>query len=286
MSNDLDEEFRQLRGARRRRRIITVSIIALLGMAPFLWIGSRYLVFWREEEEEVAKLRLTGEEKAELERLADKLGERASAGEAAWKAAATREALERVVVDEAPCDVTLQAPSIEAGKSYVQYGSIDGNYFGDWGLRLVRAGQEIGRCDDCASLRYQADAIREDLDRGRADRNTLERARRSAAGRGRDSSVVVLVDEEQQPAGGLGGRFVPGRVRGRAFLYSGGRQRFICAADIEATSSFAVNTRYSYMKDNFLDQMNKAAQAVSTSLQRDLEMQVRRAVADALRQIR
>jgi hypothetical protein len=199
----------------------------------------------------------------------------------AWQSA--RDRIDALEISEQPCNASLMAPTIEAAKSYVEYGSIDGNYFGSWSLRLVR-GEPIGESGSCAFDDWQAKRTREQLERGEADKDTLAWARQAVLTPGRGYQVIVLVDKESKPLK-TGDTFIPGRISGRAFVYSDELRRFVCGGPVDAMSSPNVNIRYTYMKDNFLDQESKSASAGQAALGRDLEVQVRRALGEQLHSI-
>jgi hypothetical protein len=276
----MDEDeilLRQLQAQRRRSRVIIVGFLCLLGIGPFVPIGWQYYQRWKEDQAN----KLTAAEAQELRGYLDRMSRERESCDQAWQSA--RDQIDSLKVSEAPCNASLMAPTSEAAKSYVEYGSIDGNYFGSWSLRLIRK-EPIGESSACAFSDWEAKQTRERLDRGDADKDTLAWARRAVVRPGRGYQVVVLVSDESKPMK-TGNSFIPGRISGRAFVYSDELRRFVCGGPVEAMSSPNVNIRYSYMKDNFMDQEYKSASAGQAALGRDLEVQVRRAVSEQLHSI-
>jgi hypothetical protein len=275
VDNSEEELLRQLAAQRRRGRRLLIGFLALLLVGPFVPIAWGYFRRWREEQ----AYRLDAKEAAELRRLLDQnRGERASC-QNAWRAAC--EKVEQLEPGPYPCNASLLAPADFSARSYVESGSIDGNYFGSWSLRLVRPGESLGDSSSCVGQEWAADELRKRLERGEADKDDLARARRTSGQRERGYQVLLLVRDERKPTG-LGETFIPGHVTGRAYLYSDGDRRFLCAGDVEAANSKDVKINYTYMQGNFLDQEMKSREAAKASLERDLQVQLRRAVADGL----
>jgi hypothetical protein len=279
--DEMDEDellLKQLQAQRRRSRVIIVAFLCVLGIGPLVPIGWQYYQRWKEAQAE----KLTPDEAKELRRYLDRMSQERESCDKAWQEATG--GIDSLKIAEGPCEASLMAPTPEAAKSYVEYGSIDGNYFGSWSLHLVRGGAPIGESSSCAFSEWEAKQTRERLDRGDADKDTLAWARRAVLRPGRGYQVVVLVASESKPMK-TGDSFIPGAISGRAFVYSDELRRFVCGGPIDAMSSPNVNIRYTYMKDNFLDKDYKAASAGQAALARDLEVQVRRAISEQLHDI-
>src|SRR5689334_6605879 len=129
----MDEDellLKQLQAQRRRSRVIIVAFLCILGIGPFVPIGWQYYQRWKEDQAN----KLTDDEAKELRGYLDRMSSERASCEKAWQTA--RDQMDTLKVSEQPCSSSLMAPTPEAAKSYVEYGSIDGNYFGSWSLRL------------------------------------------------------------------------------------------------------------------------------------------------------
>jgi hypothetical protein len=270
-----EELIRQLSGQKRRTRRLLIGFLSVLLIGPFVPFGWAYFRRWQEERAS----RLDDNEAAELKRLLDAgRGERLSC-QNAWRAACNQ--IQQLEPGPDPCNTPLMAPADFSAKSYVESGSIDGNYFGSWSLRLIRDGEPLGDSSGCAGQEWAADELRKRLERGEADKDDLAQARRSSGHREHGYQVLLRVHDERKPTS-LGETFIPGHVAGRAYLYSDGERRFLCAGDVAAANSPDVKINYTYMQGNFLDQEMKSRMAANGALERDLQVQLRKAVADGL----
>lgn len=260
----------------------------MLGLAilPFAWYALQLVLRSREEAAARAAAQLSAEERTEAEQLVGQAERALREADAEFSAGMSPEALARIKLDEgdAECPYRLAPPTLEAARSYVQYGSIDMNYFGSLSYMLRQPGEPIGESSTVAVRRYQLQRIGEALRAGRAEKHDLRALRELGTVRG--TSIVVLV-ESQVPALvssaiGPGVSYTAGRLAGRAYLYSFAQKRVACAGFIEAVNSPQLDIRFSYMKDNFLDKSSKQEQSAKAALERDLEVQIRRALAAGL----
>jgi hypothetical protein len=276
-----DADLEALLRATKRRRIMMFVTLGLVFGSPFMWMG--WTVFRRiqhQRQREEAQ-RATPADRAELKTLLGQLDAALKARDAQWEQATSAAALTKVKPTDEPCSVTLQAPDKSAGESYSQYGSIDGYYFGSWSLHEISSGEGAGECPSCGYQRSELERVRGELDSEALQKSAVEWARRSV--RYPDDEVVIFAVESRKKPVSLGDSFVPGVVSGRAYLYQGGR--ILCAGDVAAQSSTDVRTSFSYMKGNFLDESMKAREALNTALERDLTVQLRRAISGGLSSI-
>jgi hypothetical protein len=83
----------------------------------------------------------------------------------------------------------------------------------------------------------------------------------------------------------LSDSYLPGTVTGNAYLYSFRDRRIVCATALEVRSSVGIEVRYQYMQDNVADEMTKKDRAGQATLDRDLEVQLRYAIAAHIRAV-
>jgi hypothetical protein len=266
--------------ATRRGRRIKVTLVIVIALLPLGWvIWKNFAVrrtIARHEEEYRAKMALTASDKTELERSLVEARKAIEAGIAKFSVAVTPETLSALEDSGSPCPVRVTAPTMGAGDSYVKYGSIDGNYFGNASYRLVapgvpitsRAGYELEVLDD-VQKRYAA---------GSADKNDLDRVRRLTGGA---SDEIFVVGTRTDPIV-LGDSYEPGTVSGFVYVYSHRAGKVVCFAALTAQNTPQIEINYSYMKDNYTDELSKKRESALGTLSRDLEVQVRTQIAARL----
>jgi hypothetical protein len=286
--DDLEAQF--TRSLRRRRAIITVVLVAVVaGPFGYLWWRRHEVVVadeareaaWAERarvEEAYRNRPLSNDEAQALRQLAPATRQAVLDMRDAWQRGTTQDALDAVTPSGARCPERFSAPTIEAGKSYETYGSIDGNYFGSMHFRVVRTGEPIPEPEFARRL-AEVDAISARIAGGKLLRPDLEAL--SQLGRGEDE-LFVLVDQRTEPVVSLGG-YVAGQIVGTAYLYSQAQQRVICAGDIDAKNAPEVEISYTYHRDAPLDQQAKEREAATTTLARNLDIALRRAIATSMR---
>jgi hypothetical protein len=282
-------EFDDIEGfARANRR--RAKMYGVIGMAvfviPLAWVfydcHKKHQRIAERNAEYRKSLELTPEERETLKKRVTEVKVRIAEQQDAWKKVVTHEALAALKPSEAPCTMhKFEAPTVQAADSYVQYGSIDANYFGSYWVSRIRAGESFGV--PYASDLQAVQALEKKLVDGTANKNDE---------RSLDLENVIafmVVEKESAPivttsVAGLGG-FVPGELSGRVFVYSATAKRITCMADIAVTNSESIKFNYSYMEGNYLDKEMKMREAGKAQLERDLDVKLRQAVASQLRAI-
>lgn len=284
-----EEDAREAEALARKLRIrrrLAVLVPLLLLAAPFLWYSVRVGQHEARKQERTAANALDDGELVALQTALDRADERARAALDRWQEDVTPAALDGWRPGGTECAAGIAAPTRGAAESYIEHGSIDGNYFGRWSYRLLDGdGGVIAPAPALSSASVAIDRIRQRLASGEADRGDLERAARLASGRAWSREILVLlrVDERREPLFVRGGAdldsFVPGVIRGRAYAINVGTQRVVCVGDVAATNSPVID--FSYLSSSPLDESGKRSAAEST-LARDLEVELRRAIAASL----
>lgn len=271
---DEDEDLKALVRARKRRQWTLRLVIVGFFVAFFGMIAWNVSAPWRRHR---ARLLTSDEEQRLLVEL-DATEKRLLEQEHQWEEAASPERVAALAPGDAPCPLALVAPTSSAADSYVQYGSIDGNFFGNTSYSEVERGASLGKCGSCAWRREEVDKVRARLQEHELERGELRWAERHRGGViGNDVFLFVAERVDPQP---MGTSFSPGRVVGRAVIYSFDQGRFVCAADIDARNAASVMSRSSYLEGNFPDQQPKAGQSMRAALDRDLRVQVMKAIAE------
>jgi hypothetical protein len=287
-SDDLEAQF--VRSIRRRRAIFAVVFASLIA-SPFAYVWwQRHKVVvkneaWeaeqaeRERAEEAFRNRpLSADEARELRQLAPSTKQALLDMRDAWRRNVTPDALAAVVPTESRCPESFSAPTIGAGESYVKYGSIDGNYFGSMHYDVVRTGEPIPE-PAFARMLAEVEAISDRIAGGRLLRPDL--AALDKLGRG-DTELFVLADERAD-AIVTGDSYIAGKVAGTAYLYSHAQRRVICAADIDVKNAPEVEIRYTHRAGAVGDEEIQKYAAAKAVLERDMDVQLRRAIATSMR---
>jgi hypothetical protein len=281
-------EFDDIEGfARANRR--RAKMYGVIGMAvfviPLAWVfydcHKKHQRIAERNAEYRKSLELTPEEREILKKRVTEVKARIAEQQDAWKKVVTHEALAALKPSESPCTMhKFEAPTVQAADSYVQYGSIDANYFGSYWVSRIRAGESFGV--PYASDLQAVQALEKKLVDGTADRNDQ---------RSLDLENVIpfmVVEKESAPlvtsSGGLGG-FIPGELAGRVYVYSAASHSITCVADIAVTNSESIRFNYSYMEGNYADKEYKMREAGKAQLERDLDVKLRQAIATQLRAV-
>ncbi len=269
--------------AHRRKRQVRLFLLAAVIASPFVFLGWRcYSANEKIEAQREAyrkELALSEGERGSLRTSIAEARQRLAAAREGWTRAVTREALAAVAPGDGPCTLRLVAPTTQAAASYIRYGSIDGNYFGNIFFRSYPAGEPLQPLDIDEELQ-QLDKIAAGLEANTADRNDASRVRDIE-----DRSLFVVVERETKPlvTPGPAGGFTPGRIVGTAYVYSYSQQRITCAGALDVQNSESIEFDYSYMEDNVLDRNRREEEAAEATLHRDLAVRVRQALARDLR---
>lgn len=269
-------EARLRRSANRGRRVrlAILAVFGLVALAPLAAMGWRGYQSHRAREAAARAQLLDDRGTAELRELADALEQRTAAGEASWKTAMSPTAFSALDAGTTPCPRRLAAPTRDAADSYVKYASIDGNYFGGWGYRVVRPGQPV-TSGELAGAHTLIDHARAAIADGSGTRRLLAEVRSGLGG----FEVVVVEEPGSVKPVAIGDSFTGGTFVGHAYLYDHARRAIACVAEVNAKSSDSVSIRWSEISP--VDgNRERAAQA---ALGRDLEVQIRGAISAGLR---
>jgi hypothetical protein len=268
-------EARMLSSFARKRRTmaVLVGIVALACTSPAL-VCSYHLVDnqrqaarWRQAQE------LTPSERAEIAELLPRARAAIDESAAAWRAATADAALSRLQASTRACPYAYSAPTETAAASYVRYASIDGNYFGA-GYTTSTAGAPRS-----SSSLQAADDLLTPARVGSMSRHDLQSLRGVADGTYFTREVLVVADESSA-ARMDGDSYLSGRVLGRAYVYDFHQRAIVCVADLDAQSSEHLD--FEYWSTGSMNDFERT-QAANAALARDLEVQVRRAIAEGLR---
>lgn len=257
-----------------------MSILGLVIMSPFLWLGwnchkrAKQNDEWRAEARERNALSPT--EHGELERLLPELHAAVTRATKAFREDITPTTLAAAVPGEAPCP--QRAPGFEdlrddASSRYAYYGN---------GLELVKPGEQpLPRSvqSTASSLQDLEERIAKDEDG--PTKSHLESARALA---GELDLILIAVGARTEPMV-LADSYMPGTVRGTAYLYSVSARKIICAVDLAVENAPEVKIEYRTSTYDVTGSSNKRA-AATAELARDLALRTRRAVANGLRAVR
>lgn len=260
----------------RRKRRITRTIIALIALSPVVMIGMcvQDVCFPHAFDE---TFELDSEQRERITALMAESRAKAAQRDAAFVQG--RSGIGQLVPrpDLGPCSVRLPRNSSRPGRGWQAP---------SYRLRTVTAAEvpglqsAYGRSVEAGAAQYESD-----LDRSwyREDgpEDFMRRVEGFARAPGPVYEVIMVVQERRDPVGGSPTTgFIPGYVRGRAYLYHYDMGRVICAADIHAESSESVEYRTTTIAGgvNLGDPL-----AAYGALQADLQDQVRRTIARDLR---
>lgn len=251
--------------ANRRKRGIRFAILGLICAAPFLWVGyscqkqrARNAQYREEERERNA---LSPSEQAELDKLRADLK------------AAIPAAKKAFLEDVTPAKLAAAAPG--DARCARRSGDVAGYVF-------VKPG-EVPTPRDPESAAQSLVSLEEQLERN-ADgpmKWDLDRARSIADDL--DESVIV-VGERTDPVV-VGESFVPGQVRGTAYVYSSRKRKIVCAGDFEVQNSSEIAFQYTTSRYDVTGTGNKYS-AAQSKLDADLRDRTVKAIGEALRQVR
>lgn len=250
--------------ANRRKRGIRFAILGLVCAAPFLWVGYSCQkqraknAAYRDEER--ARNALSKEEQASLDKLLPEIGRSIQAASKAFAEDVTPATLGAAVPGEAGCRREI----------------------GTYGYLFVKPGEQPKPASLESAARSLADLeerIKSNEDG--ATKYELERAQGLAES---IDETVIVVGEQTEPAV-LGDSFVPGQVRGTAYVYSSRRRAIVCAGDFEAQNSSEIAFEYTTNRYDTLGTGNKHS-AAQDKLRSDLAERTRKAIGAALRQTR
>lgn len=276
---ELDPSAFLLAERRRRRRLALIIAALVLVPVGFLVASDLRLMLLRREA------LLGAEQRSELTRLLDAREAAARARVERWNAASQREALAALTFADAPCPLSLPAPTPVSAATYVKFGTRD-SAFGAWPLCILRPDARSEACAQAYAAPEEVVELRARLREGDVYTWDLEAAQ-SAAPPEEPSRVVLLVETEMpfKLREAIVGRlsFVPGALAGRAFLFVPAEGRFVCGAAVSAQNSQKVETEFDELggKPSRL----RTDEEARAALQRDLEVRVRLALPPAWRKL-
>lgn len=287
----LDEYEVAIRRAAFRRKVVTFGATAVFFLSPFGYIGWKLFEQHRAEVVAHEAELLDAAEQKEMDDLLAKADAALDTQEAKWKAATTPAALAAVKESDDDCSSAPSAPDAQSADSYIKYGSIDMSYFGNADYTLIKGGN-ASEADPVSYPRRRLADVRAKSSKKEATKDDLDTARSIVLGTG-GRAIFVDVSDETEPDVSFGpdvdgdGTFDPGSLHGRAYLYRVDEGRIVCAGDLEAESSPTVDVRYftttingSPITDTFARHEGEKA-----GVQRDFQVQIRRALATGLRAV-
>jgi hypothetical protein len=266
--------------ATRRSRTIKIALTLLVVGSPLLYVGyknyaKRAQIAERREAYERA-IALTDADRTELTAAIARTRKSIEDAAREFVNETTAAKLDALEDSGQPCHHGgLRGPTMGAGESYVKFGSIDLNYFGNARYRVVAPGTTVTPrvSGELATL----DDIAKQLAENKADKNDLDRVRRME--RSLDDDLFVV--GEMKPATVLADTYLPGQLSGFAYLYSYGEGRVVCFSALAVQNSETVEIRYRTTTPGDPIDYNRSA-AAREVLARDLEVQVRTAIAARL----
>jgi hypothetical protein len=248
----------------KTKRNVMIGLLVLVIAAPFLYVGNTC----REEQKKIDANKTASYEEpqlsdAELAAQAIAVTEarnKFAAAIEAWPAATKAEALAALKPSQTPCEYKLDAPTPKEVESFVKYGSVDDNYF-DKGAYMTFGFNEP------VLDKQLVMPLREVESMAGGGKTVPERLRRLPT-----HVVFAVIDKVVEPVPQAGTTFKPGEVVGRGYVFSIAQKRIVCAGAIDVRSTPTLVTP---PQNEEADQM----------LFRDLEMQIRQALASSLRAI-
>ncbi|MBA3499897.1 MAG: hypothetical protein M4D80_28505 [Myxococcota bacterium] len=238
------------------KRYVMIGLLVALIASPFIYVWNAR----REKQQQIDARANTYRppapvDRTEIDKAIEPVRRQLQAARVAWATATTPEVLAAIKPSANPCEYKFDAPTAKAAESFVKYGSVDANYFGKGAFVSFMAGEPVRDQLIAGPLR--------ELD-GLANKQQLSRMPTHA--------VFVIVDKEVEPIPGVGKAFTPGEVRGRSYVFSIAQAKLVCAGVVDVRNTPALETS---PQDEEAKQM----------LFRDLEMQIRGALATGLRAI-
>ena len=293
---EADEFEGHIARSKRRRTIVLVVVIGALITVPtgMLWWSHHQEVARHDADEARAKAAiardeaertrpLTAEETTELDTIADAMGRGLTKMRTAWSTI-DRATLGSLAPTDHPCSVKIAAPDPAAAERYVQKGAGDASpEVGAFDLAIVEPAAAI--LEPPSLVATETSYRRIDVkQRKRAD---LEAIRAIGLPK---PYLIVLVEQRAAPTV-VGNFYEPGRISGRAYLYSHAQGAVLCASTVDVRSSSTISTEFLSDKSvaktvavGIGSEPNERPAAIA-SLDRDLEVELWRALATSLRAV-
>ncbi|MFN0248420.1 MAG: hypothetical protein ACKV2T_16125 [Kofleriaceae bacterium] len=206
-----------------------------------------------------------------------------STGQKRWNERITPDALARALPGTAPCRYGWAAPSEQALIVDNMIVDIDPTTITSHRpstnfvrFRQYQPGAKVPP-DGLAEQAEIVEAIARRLDNGTADRTSLETLERMK----RDDLGQLVLVVQTKPAVKTGDRFLPGRVTGAAYYISAPEATVECMLPLDITNSDRVDMKYTQALGDPLAEHRAGAEA----LERDLTLQIHRAIANGMRAV-
>lgn len=242
------------------KRYVMIGLLALVIASPFLYV-------WNEKRQKQNRIDAQREryaqayqpaapvDRTKLDQAIAPVRQRFVAAREAWAAATTPDALAAVKPTDRPCEYAFVAPAENEVEGFVKYGNPDASYYTKGAFVTFGAGEIPSDLQIRGPLR-ELDLINSEAQLAKLPTH----------------AVFVIIDKDVQPVPGTGKAFTPGAVAGRSFVYSIAQAKLVCAGVVDVTNTPALETP---PQDAQAKQM----------LFRDLEVQIRKALAAGLRAI-
>jgi hypothetical protein len=267
----------------RRGRQVRMLVMALVISSPFLWLGWRCHQerakrdAWQEEARQ--RDMLSAAEKAELDKLLPELHRTIQAASKAFAEDVTPAKLGAIVPGDAPCPYSTRssADDLDAklGTHYAMLEASSQKYYkpGEQPVaeNLKTAAGSLADLETRIKQRDDAEPTKYDL----------ETVRRLA---GDVKQVMFVVGERNEPVV-MADAYIPGRVRGTAFLYAIAERKVVCAVDIDVQNAPEVKFEYRTSRYDTTGLSSKYA-AATAELLRDLATKTNRAISTGMRAVR
>jgi hypothetical protein len=250
--------------ANRRKRGIRFAILGLICATPFLWLAYSCQkqraenAKWRDEARE--QNALSKEQQAELDKLLPEIGKMIQTASKAFAEDVTPAKLAEVLPGDERC-----------GRRIEEYGYV-----------FVKPGEQ----PKASALTAAAESLAELEDQIKksddgATKWHLERAQNLAKS---VDETVIFVGERTEPVM-MGESYIPGQVRGTAYVYSSRARKVVCAGDINVENSAEIAFEYTTSRYDVTGDGNKHS-AAQAKLEADLSSRTAKAITSELRQAR
>lgn len=281
-ARELEEMLAAARARAARKRLwmaLALGGLGLLAVSPIALMIVTGIVHSAKEEMARRARRIDAAGKPTALAAIEGARKDLATADAAFRTATSEGRLAELAPGRSLCRVSLPEPRMGAGSSYSTYGSIDGNYFGGWAyVRLDKGAASI-----TSTREWRLGQLEDALRKGTAEKQELASALGSV--HARERLVLLQVAHERKPIGLAGGAseasYLGGEIEGRAYLYDEGAGGIVCVGDVVARNATGVDVRY--QSQGAWDTSARSA-ALNATLERDLEVQLRTAIARSLRE--
>jgi hypothetical protein len=254
-----DPNIKAFTRATTTKRNVMIGLLVAVIAAPFIYVWNER----REKQNKIDAQRSSYEtyrpaapvDRTKLDKAIVPVRQRFLAAQQGWAAATSPEALAAIKPTDKPCEYAFAAPTEKETESFVKYGNPDANYYTKGAFVTFAAGDPVRDLQITGPLRELDTMISE----GQLALMPTH-------------AVLMIIDKEVEPVPASGKAFTPGTVTGRSFVYSIAQAKLVCAGTVDVTNTPNVDTA---PQDAQAKQM----------LFRDLEVQIRKAIAAGLRAI-